>query len=118
MKSLQDLKNKQDEMNKLYDKVHETNTYANNVNSVIIGHWVDFIGELLYFNLNDDTPTELTDEIERSILITQKQAEEELDSREEQIKEFPYGTFACLNSKGIYLEKLEIDILKWILDKD
>ena len=121
------MKEKEAQADELYKKASEENNLEK---MVILGHWVDYIEELLCWKLLEcleehgidpetDDDFEITEEMEAEMVISQEDAEIELQNREKFYKEHPYGT--CRNQyylKGIYLEKLERDILKWVLDKE
>ena len=55
-------------------------------------------------------------EVQKEIVITEEQARKELQSRIEYCKLHPYGAIHNFVFDGIYLEKIELDILKWVLE--
>lgn len=149
MKSIQDLKNMQAEKDKLYDELKSKEIDINNKEldiweqfgkmyeqfdkeeqMVIAGTWVDFIDDLLDYNLNefmdkngyDEDDIENTffvddENVQKEIFITEEQAKKMLENREKICKEHPYGLVKNMHCfKGIYIEKIEVDILKWFLE--
>jgi len=97
---------------------------------VIAGTWVDFIDDLLDFNWNefmdkngyDEDDIENTffiddENAQKEIFITEEQAQKMLENRKKICKEHPYGLVKNMHFfKGIYIEKIELDILKWFLE--
>lgn len=130
MKSIEELKEKQKSLHIEYKKILKEKPEDKREQIIITSHWQNFINMLLYWNLldycekNNLDPDDYTEEIcEKNavplhVFITEEQAEKELKLREELYKKYPYGT--CQNSyyiDGIYIQKLELDILKWFLEK-
>lgn len=98
---------------------------------MIAGHWVDFIDDLLDFNFSefmdkhgytdDDIGTTFTSEqpeVEEEMFIREEQAKKELEWRKKYCEEHPYGVCYHPFSGGIFIEKLESDILKWVLEME
>lgn len=129
MKTYNEIEKIQEEYNKKYDNLdkNDENTHEDRI---IFGHWVDFLDDLLDWNMLDyaekigfdfeehDDMFEITDEVKKEIIITEKQAEEELKIREKYCQKYPYGS--CKNQwwiNGINIDMLERDILKWVLEK-
>lgn len=133
MKNIQELKEMQKQKNRLYDEIDKSDEYnfENKEKRVILGHWVDFIDELLDYNFSeymdkhgytdDDIGTTFSSEdpeVEKEMFIREEQARKELKNRENYCKEHPYGNCYHPFSGGIFIEKLERDILKWILETE
>jgi hypothetical protein len=131
MKNIQMLQEKKEEMNKLCDEINKLNCADKKEKLIIATHWIDFINTLLYWNLynfcleNKLDPDEYSESLEnlnnipKEIIINEEQAIKELEWREKLYNDYPYGT--CKNSyyiNGIYIEKLELDILKWLLERE
>lgn len=129
MRTYTEMEKKQEEYNQNYDSL-DKNDKNTQEDRIIFGHWVDFLDDLLDWNILDYAEKigfdfdiekdmfELTDEVKKAIIITEEQAKEELQKREEIYNKYPYGR--CSNKwwiEGIYIDKLERDILKWVLDK-
>lgn len=129
MKTYIEIEKKQEEYNNKYDSL-DKNDEKTKEDRIIFGHWVDFLDDLLDWNIlnyaekigfdfekNNDI-FEITDEVKKKIIITEEQAEKELKIREEICHRYPYGS--CRNEwwiNGINIDMLERDILKWVLDK-
>lgn len=97
---------------------------------IIFGHWIDFLDDLLDWNILDyaekigfdfekhDDMFEITEEVKKEIIIKEEQAEEELKIKEKICQKYPYGS--CRNKwwiNGINIDMLERDILRWILER-
>lgn len=129
MKTYTEIEEKKEEHDKKYDSL-DKNDEKTKEDRIILGHCVDFLDDLLDWNMlkyaekigfdfekNDDM-FEITDEVKNKIIITEEQAEKELQIREEICQRYPYGS--CKNKwwiNGINIDMLERDILKWVLDK-
>ena len=97
---------------------------------IITGTWIDFIDNLLDYNLSefmtkngyvddDIEKTFFTDDenVEKEIFIRKEQALKLLEDRQKIYEEHPYGIATNLFVfKGIYIKKIELDILKWFLE--
>ena len=132
MKKIQELKEMQEQKNQLFDEIDksiELDDFQRKEQRVIAGHWVDFIDELLDYNFSefmdkhgyteDDIGTTFTSEqpeVAKEMYIREEQARKELEYRENYCKEHPYGNCYHPFSGGIFIEKLERDILKWMLE--
>lgn len=136
MKTIQELKDMQEEKMKLYDELKKqkdldmADELYQKEKLIIAGTWVDFIDDLLDYNLvdfmnrkgynDDDIETTFTvkdKEVQKEIFITEKQALEMLEHKKKICNEHPYGlVIHKLMCEGIYIEKIEIDILKWFLE--
>ena len=129
MKTYTKIEEKQEEYNKKYDSL-DKNDEKTKEDRIIFAHWVDFLDDLLDWNMLDyaekigfdfeehDDMFEITDEVKKEIVITEKQAKKELKIREIHCKRYPYG--CCRNEwwiSGINIDMLERDILRWVLDK-
>ena len=122
MKTYIEIEKKQEEYNNKYD-VLDKNDEKTKEDRIIFGHWVDFLDDLLDWNIlnyaekigfdfekNNDI-FEITDEVKKKIIITEEQAEKELNIREEICHRYPYGS--CRNEwwiNGINIDMLERDI--------
>ena len=106
MKTYIEIEKKQEEYNNKYD-VLDKNDEKTKEDRIIFGHWVDFLDDLLDWNIlnyaekigfdfekNNDI-FEITDEVKKKIIITEEQAEKELNIREEICHRYPYGS--CRN---------------------
>ena len=132
MKSIQDLKEMQDQKRKLCDAIDKSNEYdefQKREKAIIAGHWVDYIYDLLEYNYynymqkmgyteEDIETTFKTDDpkVQKEIFITEEQARKELELSEKYCREHPYGVTYHRLFGGIFLEKIERDILKWFLE--
>ncbi len=132
MKSIQELKEMQEQKNKLFDEIKKSNEYnefQKQEKEIIAGHWIDFIDDLLDYNYTDymdkmgytekDIETKFTTKdpkVQKEIFITEEQARKELKIREKCCIEHPYGVTHHILLGGIFLEKIERDILKWFLE--
>ena len=129
MKTYTEIEKKQAEYNEKFDALPE-NDEKTHEDKIIFGHWVDFLDDLLDWNMldyadkigydfeSDEEMFEITDEVKKEILITEDQAKKELEYREEICNRYPYGRISTQWwIKGIYIEKLERDILRWVLEK-
>lgn len=133
MRSIQDLKKMQEEKNKLYEELKNTkelNEFDRDEQIIIATTWVDFIDDLLDYNLcefmdkngygEEDIETTFTvkdEKVQKEIVIRKEQALKELECRKKCCEEHPYGvTRHLFVFKGMYLEKIELDILKWFLE--
>lgn len=129
IKELLDTREKYDKLFEEYSNSKELNDYEKKEKRVISGHWVDFINYLLDFNIceymekygyTDDDIAEIISfdnpEIVKELVITEEQAKKELEYRIEYCKKHPYGVTYNNLFGGIFLQKLEADILKWYLD--
>lgn len=121
-----------EEMENMYDEKYNCIDKGNDENKedlIIYGHWVDFLSDLLDWNVLDyaekigfdiekeNDMFEYTDEVKKEIIITEEQAKEQLEIRNEICKKYPYGS--CRNRwwiDGINIDMLERDILKWVLE--
>ena len=121
-----------EEMENMYNEKYNSIDKGNDENKedlIIYGHWVDFLSDLLDWNVLDyaekigfdiekeDDMFEYTDEVKKEIIITEEQAKEELKIRERFCEKYPYGS--CKNKwwiDGINIDMLERDILKWVLE--
>lgn len=129
MKTYTEIEEKKEEYNRKYDNL-DKNDENTKEDKIIFGHWVDFLDDLLDWNMleyaeqigfdfekNDDM-FEITDEVKKKIMIAEEQAKNELKVREKICQKYPYGS--CKNKwwiNGINIDMLERDILKWILEK-
>lgn len=129
MKTYTEIEEKKEEYNRKYDNL-DKNDENTKEDRIIFGHWVDFLDDLLDWNMleyveqigfdfekNDDM-FEITDEVKKKIMIAEEQAKNELKVREKICQKYPYGS--CKNKwwiNGINIDMLERDILKWILEK-
>lgn len=129
MKTYTEIEEKKEEYNRKYDNL-DKNDENTKEDKIIFGHWVDFLDDLLDWNMleyaeqigfdfekNDDM-FEITDEVKKEIMIAEEQAKNELKVREKICQKYPYGS--CKNKwwiNGINIDMLERDILKWILEK-
>lgn len=129
MKTYTEIEEKKKEYNRKYDNL-DKNDENTKEDRIIFGHWVDFLDDLLDWNMleyaeqivfdfekNDDM-FEITDEVKKKIMIAEEQAKNELKVREKICRKYPYGS--CKNKwwiNGINIDILERDILKWILEK-
>ena len=132
MKSIQELKEMQKQKNKLCNEINESdiyNEFEKRERAIIAGHWVDFIDDLLEYNYTnymdrmgyteDDIEITFTTndpKVQKEIFITEEQARKKLKLNEEYCREHPYGVTYHGLFGGIFLEKIEIDILKWLLE--
>ena len=149
MKSIQDLKNMQAEKEKRYNelKAKQINIKEEGIDiweqfarmneqddneeqKVIAVTWVNFIDEMLDYNLSefmekngyDDDDIEKTfflddENVQKQIVLTENQAREILEGKIKMCEEHPYGLVKNAHCfKGIYVEKIELDILKWFLE--
>ena len=132
MKSIKELLDTREKYDKLYEKYRnakELNDFDRKEKCVIAGHWVDFISYLLDFNIceymekygytDDDIGEKFQSddpEVVKDLVIREKQAKEELEYRIEYCKKHPYGVTYNNLFGGIFLKKIERDILKWYLD--
>lgn len=129
MKSYSEIEEMQKYYRQKYDE-QDKNDERTEENRIIFGHWVDFLDDMLDYNILDygkkighdfETETEMfeiTDEVKKEIIITEEQVKKELDIREKICQKYPYGR--CKNVwwiNGINIEMLERDILRWILEK-
>lgn len=121
-----------EEMENMYNKKYNSIDKGNDENKedlIIYGHWVDFLSDLLDWNVLDyaekigfdiekeNDMFEYTDEVKKEIIITEEQAKKELKIREKVCEKYPYGS--CRNKwwiDGINIDMLERDILKWVLE--
>lgn len=129
MKTYTEIEEKKEEYNRKYDNLDKNDENIKE-DRIIFGHWVDFLDDLLDWNMleyaeqigfdfekNDDM-FEITDEVKKKIMIAEEQAKNELKVREKICQKYPYGS--CKNKwwiNGINIDMLERDILKWILEK-
>jgi len=134
MKTIKQLQEMKKEKGKLYDEISDNSeAYVEKEESLIIlGTWVDFIDDLLDYNfiefMDKNGYTEediektffISDEaVEKEIFITEEQAKELLKHRQNLCKKHPYGTTRGSNNwKGIFIPKIELDILKWFLEEE
>lgn len=129
MKAYNEIEEIQEEYNRKYD-ILDKNDENTHEDRIIFAHWVDFLDDLLDWNMLDyaekigfdfeehDDMFEITDEVKKEIIITKEQAEKELKIREDICQKYPYGR--CRNVwwiNGINIDMLERDILRWVLDK-
>ncbi len=121
-----------EEMENMYNEKYNSIDKGNDENKedlIIYGHWVDFLSDLLDWNVLDyaekigfdiekeNDMFEYTDEVKKEIIITEEQAKEQLEIRNEICRKYPYGS--CKNKwwiDGINIDMLERDILKWVLE--
>lgn len=129
MKTYTEIEEKKEEYNRKYDNLDKNDENIKE-DRIIFGHWVDFLDDLLDWNMleyaeqigfdfekNDDM-FEITDEVKKKIMIAEEQAKNELKVREKICQKYPYGS--CKNKwwiNGINIDMLERDILKWISEK-
>ena len=133
MKSIQDLKKMQKKKKQLYERLENTkdiNEDDKDEQMIIAGTWVDFIDDLLDHNLcefmdkngytDEDIENTFTvedEKVQKEIVIREEQALELLEGRKKLCEKHPYGvTTHLFVFKGIYIEKIELDILKWFLE--
>lgn len=130
MRSIEELTNMQkqkvEEYNQL-EKCTQLNNSEKEEKLIIAGTWIDFIDNLLDYNLvefmenngysNEDIEKLISNrKVQEQILITEEQAKIELECKEKHCKEHPYGVVQNNISNGIYIKKIELDILKWVLE--
>lgn len=129
MKTYNEIEEKQEEYNQKYDSF-DKNDEKTREDRIIFGHWIDFLDDLLDWNILDyaekigfdfekhDDMFEITEEVKKEIIIKEEQAEEELKIKEKICQKYPYGS--CRNKwwiNGINIDMLERDILRWILER-
>lgn len=126
MKTYIEIEEKQNEYRQKYDKLQEEN--PNDVETLCIyGDWIDLIGELLIWNVSkyadkvgydfnsDEEIFDFTDEVKKEIVITEEEAKEMLEQYEKEVNSY---RFSKKDKRTQIMLKTEVDILKWMLEKN
>ena len=136
MKSIQETRNKLEEQEKIYNDIvklkeqEEDIQFEKDEQRIIAGTWVDLLADLLDYNMQEflekngydtediDTKFSVSDEnVQKEIFIKEEQAREMLEHKEKFCQEHPYGTIANKYfGGGLYVQKIELDALKWFLE--
>lgn len=136
MKSIQETKKMMEEQERIYNEIVNLKNledyvqYEKDEQRIIAGTWVDILADLLDYNMQEflekngydtediDTKFSVSDEnVQKEIFITEEQAREMLENKEKFCQEHPYGTIANKYfGGGLYVQKIELDVLKWFLE--
>lgn len=136
MKSIQETKKMMEEQERIYNEIVNLKNledyvqYEKDEQRIIAGTWVDILADLLDYNMQEflekngydtediDTKFSVSDEnVQKEIFITEDQAKEMLEHKEKFCQEHPYGTIANKYfGGGLYVQKIELDVLKWFLE--
>lgn len=126
MKTYIEVEKKQEEYQQKFDKLREENP-SDITTLSIYGDWVDLIGEFLIWNVtkyaekvgydfnSDEDIFEFTDEVKNELLITEDEAREMLEQYENEVNSYK---FSKKDARTQSMLKTEVDILKWMLEKD
>lgn len=136
MKSIQETKKMMEEQERIYNEIVNLKNledyvqYEKDEQRIIAGTWVDILDDLLDYNMQEflekngydtediDKKFSVSDEnVQKEIFITEDQAKEMLEHKEKFCQEHPYGTIANKYfGGGLYVQKIELDVLKWFLE--
>jgi len=136
MKSIEETRAKMEEQDKIYNEIVKLRELEDDIlfekdeQRIIAGTWVDLLADLLDYNMQEflekneydtediDTKFSVSDEnVQKEIFITEEQAIEMLKHKEKFCQEHPYGTIANKYfGGGLYVQKIELDALKWFLE--
>lgn len=134
MRNIKELKNKMKEKEELYNNIEKEKDEFDleaEGNMVIARIWIETIEDLLDHNVAEfmekngyedkdiETTFSVNDEnVQKEIVATEEQIIEMLDFKMKLCERFPYGRIDNMGYKGIWGDKLEVDILKWVLEKE